>query len=253
MRLTSRFFIAASAVLVAAASYAQQSNAEPAPAEILADAALFGDFSSLEVRFEMEIHERRGTKNRGLVAYVEQGEESYRALLQIVSPVFLNNLKFLTITEGKQRNQWMATSSGVRRVADSNRNDRLFDSDFTVEDLSDYDAEEYRLSRTADQLVSGSLCYVLDAVPISSSSDYSRKILYVEKETRLLARAEFFDDDGELVRQFELLERMSLNGEPFPKSAKMSTLSEGTHTILTVEEADADSDIPDRLFNRGSL
>jgi hypothetical protein len=246
-------FAALVPALIVVAPAVAQSESTPTPEQILSDAALFGEFQSLEMRFTMEIHERRGTKDRGMAAYIEQSGDSYRALLQIVSPAFLNRMKFLTVTEDDRRNQWLATSSGVRRVADSNRNDRLFDSDFTVEDLSDYDPEDYRLRLMPDARVGGTESYVLEAIPVSGDSDYARKVLYVAKESRLLLRADFFNESGELVRQFEQLEQMSLQGRPFPRQVKMSTLSAGTHTVLTVQEAISGQDIPDRLFNRGSL
>lgn len=251
--MNTRFTAVFATILLIVLGTPLVAQSRPAPEELLSDAALFGDFTSMEVEFTMEIHERRGSKSRGMIAYIEQTDDAYRALLQIVSPAFLNRMKFLTITEGDSRNQWMATSTGVRRVAESNRNDRLFDSDFTVEDLSDYDPDDYRLQMSADERVDGVDCYVLQATPVSDASEYARKVLYIARDTRLLRRADFFDSEGTLVRQFEQLDQMTLDGRPFPRQAKMSTLSEDTYTVLTVDEAQSGHDIPDRLFNRGSL
>jgi hypothetical protein len=223
------------------------------PAEILRNASLFGQFTSLTADLDMEIHERRGTKDRGIAAYVERDDENARALVQIVSPAFLNNLKFLSITEAGDTSQWLATSRGVRRVSGSNRNDRLFDSDFTVEDLSDYDPEDYDLTLQGSELVDGVDCHVLEAVPVSADTDYARRIMFVDKQTGLLVRARFLDDDGVVVREFELLERMELDGVPFPREVKMTTVQAGTYTVLSVREAVTGEDIPDRIFNRGNL
>lgn len=225
----------------------------PDPAAILRRAALFGEFSSLQVDLTMEIHERRGTKERGLIAYVERQDGEARALVQIVSPAFLNSMKFLSTTSGAETTQWLATSRGVRRVASSNRNDQLFDSDFTVEDLSDYNPNDFDLSITGSETINGSDCYRLEAVPHGIKTDYAKRVMYVDKETGLLVLARFLDEAGDVVREFELLEHMDLDGVPFPKVAKMTTISAGTFTTLTVEDAQAGHDIPDRIFNRGNL
>ena len=222
------------------------------PASILRDAALLGRFAALEVHFSLEITERRGTKERDLVAYVEQDEDSRRALVQVVSPAFLSNLKFLSITSGDERDQWMSTSRGVRRVAAGNRDERLFDSDFTVEDLSNYNPEDYDLSILGTDTVEGVECHVLQAVSAGGGSLADRKVLYVSVENGLLYAAEFYAE-GEIERRFELLDTMLVDGTPFPRVARMTTLAANTNTVLTVTEATAGTDIPDRLFNRGNL
>jgi len=245
-----RVLLAIAFTLISASLIAQET---PDAADILRRAALFGQFSSLEVDLTMEIHERRGTKDRGLVAYVERDGEDARALVQIVSPAFLNSMKFLSSTEGDETTQWLATSRGVRRIAASSRNDQLFDSDFTVEDLSDYDPEDFDLTVIGSDRINGTDCYVLEAVPLEIETDYAKRVMYVGKETGLLILARFLDDSGEVVREFELLEHMDLDGVAFPKVAKMTTVSSNTYTILTVDDAQAGHDIPDRLFNRGNL
>lgn len=245
-----RILLATAFTLISASVIAQE---PPDAADILRGAALFGQFTSLEVNLTMEIHERRGTKDRGLVAYVERDGEGARALVQIVSPAFLNSMKFLSVTDGEDTTQWLATSRGVRRVAASSRNDQLFDSDFTVEDLSDYDPEDFDLTVTGSERINGSDSYVLEAVPLDIETDYAKRVMYVDKETGLLVLARFLDDSGEVVREFELLEHMDLDGVAFPKVAKMTTVPSNTYTILTVNDAQVGHDIPDRIFNRGNL
>ena len=245
-----RILLATAFTIISASVIAQE---PPDAADILRRTALFGQFTSLEVDLAMEIHERRGTKDRGLVAYVERDEDGARALVQIVSPAFLNSMKFLSITDGEDTTQWLGTSRGVRRVAASSRNDQLFDSDFTVEDLSDYDPEDFDLTITGSERINGSDCYVLEAVPVDIETDYAKRVMYVDKETGLLLLARFLDDSGEVVREFELLEHMDLDGVPFPEVVKMTTVSSNTYTILTIDDARAGHDIPDRIFNRGNL
>lgn len=244
-----RFLAMIVLTLVSGAVIAQDAD----PAEILRRASLFGEFTSLQAKLTMEIHERRGAKERGIEAYIERGDGEARALVQIVSPAFLNSMKFLSVTEGDETVQWLATSRGPRRVSGSNRSEQLFDSDFTVEDLSDYDPDDYRLSLTGSERVSGIDCHVLEAVPVSARTDYARRVMYIEKESGLLRLARFLDGAGQPVREFELLEQMTLDGVPFPRVVKMTTLTAGTHTVLTVDEAVAGEDVPDRYFNRANL
>lgn len=240
-------------LLILSVTAAAQSASNPSPESILRSAALFSAFDSMELSVNLDITERRGSKERDLAVYVEKLNGDYRALIQVTSPAFLNKMKFLTLGAGESREQWMSTSRGVRRLAASNRNERLFDSDFTVEDLSNYDPADYQLALQGSRTIDGVDCHVLEARPISGESDYARKVLFVSKSSGLLHRAEFYNEAGTMIRLFTLLEQMSLSGSPFPKVGKMETFADGTYTILTVNDAQAGLDIPDRLFNRGNL
>ena len=146
----------------------------------------------------------------------------------------------------------MSTSRGVRRVAAGNRDERLFDSDFTVEDLSSYEPDDYQLSILGTESVNGVDCLVLQAIPSDSRSADEKKVLYISNSDGLLYAADFYAA-GEVARRFELLETMLVDGTPFPRVARMTTIGAGTNTLLTVTEAAAGAEIPDRVFNRGSL
>ena len=235
--------------LISSAVIAQEDN----PGELLRRAALFGEFDSLQVELTMEITERRGSKDRGIAAFVERNEDEARALVQIVSPAFLNKMKFLSVTEGGDTAQWLATSRGARRVSGSNRTDRLFDSDFTLEDLSDYDPEDYELSLLGSERVDGVDCHVLEAVPVTADTDYAKRIMYIDQDSGLLVRALFLDDAGNVMREFELLDRMTVDGVEFPRQVKMTTVTAGTHTTLHVDSVVTGEDIPDRYFSRSNL
>ena len=165
----------------------------------------------------------------------------------------LNRMKFLTLSRGDSTDQWVSTSRGVRRLADRSRDERLFDSDFTVEDFAAPTPEAYSLTEHEDQRVHGELCHVIDVVPDAVQADYARRRVFVSREDRLLVRAEYYAQDGEVVRLFELDERIRVDGKTFPGRVTMRTLTEQTYTVLTVEEIEADVAIPQRIFSRGNL
>ena len=223
-------------LVIAAISIPLFAQSNDDPVALLQGAALLGRFDSLEARLTMEITDSRGTKDRGLVAYVERTDESSKALVQVVSPAFLGNLKFLSIASGDDRDQWMSTSRGVRRISGGSGNERIFDSDFTVEDLASYDPEDYTLSLKGSEQRNGETCHVLEAVPVGGVTG-DRKVLYIGQDTGLLQAGEFYED-GQLHRVFELVSSMLLNGVLFPEAARMETPGEGTYTVLTVTEAE---------------
>lgn len=222
------------------------------PHELLRDAALFGRFETLTARIDMEIHDR-GVKTRTLELFVEQDDERHKALAQIIAPAFLSRMKYLTIGTENRTDQWIATSRGVRRVAGSTRDERLFDSDFVVEDFTPPREDEYDVQQLPDREVDGELCHVLEVTPRGVTTGYARRVVFVSAADRILVRAEYYSASDELVRLFELHERTTVDGAPFPRRATMQTLSSGTSTEIVLREITTDEPIPARVFNRGNL
>lgn len=222
------------------------------PYELLREAALFGRFETLMVRVDMEIHER-GVKTRTLELFVEQDDQRHKALAQVIAPAFLNRMKYLTIGTEERTDQWIATSRGVRRVAGSARDERLFDSDFVVEDFTPPREGEYDVRELPDREVNGELCRVLEVIPRGITTGYDRRVVYVSVADRILVRAEYYSTSGELVRLFELHERTTVDGEPFPRRATMQTLSSDTSTEIVLRDIATNEQIPGRVFNRGNL
>ncbi|MFW5744298.1 MAG: outer membrane lipoprotein-sorting protein [Spirochaetota bacterium] len=220
--------------------------------DALRDAALFGRFETLTARVEMEIHER-GMKTRTLELYVEQDDERHRALAQVIAPAFLGRMKYLMIGDARRTDQWIASSRGVRRVAGSAREERLFDSDFVVEDFTPPRDGEYEVRELPDREVDGEPCRAFEVAPQGITTGYARRVVYVSATDRILVRAEYYSASDELLRLFELHERTTVDGEPFPRRATMQTVGAGTSTEIVLRKVTTDEPIPARVFSRGNL
>ena len=97
-------------------------------------------------------------KDRGLEIYIQYANENSKTLIQIVRPAFLRKMKFLRQrTADGREDRWLKTSQGVRRLSEANNAEPLFDSDFTVEDLSAFVAGDFTLSFWKDETVSRDL------------------------------------------------------------------------------------------------
>lgn len=224
--------------------------ADRSAAEILDNTHLLGNAENIVMTATMDIKSPRGDKSRTLDIYISQDKEVSKILAQVTSPPFLRNLKFLThqYSNGSD-DKWVKTSRGVRRLAEGNYGETLFDSDFTVEDLSRIDEARFDLE-VVDAGRTG--VRAVKATPTYGNPDYSHKVFFVEAETGMLTGVDFYDGD-ELIRQYTLTERQTLDGELYPRLCKMENFREGTSTVLSIEVVSIEDSIPSRLFNRGSL
>jgi hypothetical protein len=218
---------------------------------ILNKTYLLGNAPNIVLSASMDIKSPRGDKNRVLDIYVTQGDEEAKILAQVTSPPFLRNLKFLTHQYANGTDdKWVKTSRGVRRLAEGNYGESLFNSDFTVEDLSRINRSRFDLEVLDTGELSGT--QAVKATPTYRNPDYTHKIFKIEVETGMLAGVDFFEDE-KLVRQYTLVDRQVIEGDLYPRLCKMEDFTEGTSTLLKITEVSIEDSIPSRLFNRGSL
>lgn len=223
--------------------------------QILSSSALFGNAPNIVMELNMTIATSRGTKERGLQFYLSQtpGSEESKMLLQITSPGFLSRMKFLTLTNSSGQDQkWIRTSQGVRKIASGGGNEPIFDSDFTAEDLSGIQTDEYTLTLGADEEIDGKTCYNIIARSKSSSALYSRREFLIDKESRLLLSLRYYQGN-DLIKEY-IVEEITLEGSSyFPARGVMTNHQQNTSTILEIESIELPSSIPARRFNKGSL
>lgn len=225
------------------------------PTMALKKSSVYGVAATITATIRMKITTPQGGSERTLKAYVKRGKSSSASFVQIISPAFLSSMKFLskTAADGRQT-RWIGTSRGVRRVATEGSSDEhLFGSDFTVEDLSLIDPQQFQLSLLPKTTIDGRVCYAVQAVPLFRGAGYARKIVYVGSESMLLMGLDYFSGDGTLLRRYRTTSTQRVDGKLFPRTCRMSTPSEKTSTQLIFERVAVGRRIPERIFNIGNM
>ena len=223
------------------------------PAAILERATLFGRSPDLVARVLLSIHAAGGVKERELeVSLRRRAGTPIELLMRVVSPAFLSEMAYLSSRDADGReNRWLKTSRGVRKLSQTDRGERLFDSDFSVEDVSPFVAEEYALRYAGAEELSGFRCDLVEAVRKGGSA--TRRLVWVETETALLRRVDTFDAGGRLVKRYLLVDTQRIGSEVYPMTCTMETFGEKTRTVLTFRAVRTDLVLPDKTFSRGNL
>ncbi len=216
---------------------------------LMSNLHIMGSSSRLNVRFTMEIQTGRGNKTRELELFMEREPEKLKLLVQVLSPSFLSRMKYLLRREGNRENRWLNTSRGVRQLSSANNSEPLFNSDFTVEDISLFSTGNYILELLPETRESR----VIRAAPLQESSTYAWKEFSISRNDNLLTRIDYFDNSGTLIKQYMVQETRIHEGILFPARAIMRNIDKGTETLLLVDRIELPSSIPSRRFNRGNL
>ena len=224
------------------------------PESIINKTYMLGKDPNIHMIIEMKISAKNGVKERVLDIYMKRTETTSKTLIHVISPGFLNKMKFLLHKdENGTDSKWMKTSKGVRRLSDANNSERVFDSDFTVEDFSGHAATDFKLTLLDTVFIGGKECFAIEAVPSYKFSDYSKKILKIDVDTMILREVDFFDNRGKKIKQYELIETQIINNNIYPLLCRMDNLKTDTNTTLHLQQVVVSGTLPNKIFNKGNL
>ena len=225
-----------------------------APEELLQQSFLFGKAPAVQMRITMETYRGDSSKRREIEVFIKRQEKAYKMLLHIVYPAFLNQMKFLSHkAEDGNESKWLKTSSGVKKLAEQDRSERIFDSDLTVEDLSAVKVADYQLTLVGQLETDSGLCYAIEAVPRLRGSLYRKKVVFVEKETGLPRAVEYYGEGSELMKRLQIVSIQTIGGITFPLLCRIDSYDSATYTIVRFHEIRVVDDLPDKVFNKGAL
>lgn len=222
--------------------------------EKVRNVSIYGDAENVEMEIRMVIYEKGREKERTLKAFVSRAGGESKVLIHIISPAYLNRMKFLSIRDGSGReSRWLRTSQVKRRLSENDSGERLFGSDFTVEDLSAFSVENYSYSGRGTEQIGSINCSVIKAEPNEDQRGSGEKLLFIDDAAGMLVRVDFFHTSGELYKQYMLDSTQRVEGKMFPRSCFMKNLDEGSRTELFFEEIEEKDSLPARYFNQGNL
>ena len=149
---------------------------------------------------------------------------------------------------------YLAARRRVRRV--NLRGENLFGTDFSFEDVVPRELEDATYRRLPDRVVQGEAAFVIEAIPKpSTDSEYSRFVLYVEKEHYVPLETHYWDEAGVKVKHL-FAERESIrefDGVWMPMRATMRHLLHDSATELQVARVVPNPDLSRRVFDVRAL
>lgn len=178
-----------------------------------------------------------------------------RRLIKFTAPADIAGSGFLQIDGGggTQTLVYLPALGRTRRIAGGQQGDSFFGSDFSYEDITGIEPEDY--THTLLEVRGGTL-YVVEAVPTpESGSSYDRLVLEVPEDTLVPQRAEYYRDER-LVKVLTVAELSQVGDYLIPGERRMETISDGnvtSYTVLTQTDVTLDEELPAELFTERYL
>lgn len=208
----------------------------------------------------MELTERgRAPRLRELVAYrLDRGEAGVSNLLRFTRPEDIEGTGLLGIGKSDgEVDQWLYLPAldRVRRIAGDRKGGRFVGSDIYFEDLQERRPEKDSHRLLGKETVAGTLCDLLESVPVDpANSVYLRRLSWVDPQTLLVLQVDYFEKEAARPsKRWLALQRRKVQNIWTVTESLMTDLGSGHETRMLTLKIIYDRKLPARLFTSRAL
>jgi len=162
-----------------------------------------------------------------------------KVLIRFTAPPEVRGVALLIVNHpDKASDQWMWTPAleRDRRIALQDRSTRFFGTDFSFEDLEERDVDQSTYQLLGEETIEGAACWKIQSTPKESrSSQYTKTIIWIRKDTYAWARVDAYIDN-DVVRRLEYKDIRNVQGIWTAHETTMTDLRRGSLTRLALEK-----------------
>jgi outer membrane lipoprotein-sorting protein len=140
----------------------------------------------------------------------------------------------------------------VRRIAAQDKRSSFVGSDFTYEDMSGREPGDERSRVVGEETIGGRPCFVVEGVPVASSS-FARRRAWIDKERWLPLKEQYLDASGQVLRAFSADEVQEIDGRWTITKASMANLRSGHRTEVALSQVAYDLGLDESAFTELAL
>lgn len=198
----------------------------------------------------MDLINKRGQVRHRRVRSFRQGDE--KMIMWFLAPADIKGTSFLRIEhpDGSE-DMWLYLPAfrKIRRIVSSARKENFMGSDFTYEDMSTRELEDYTYERLEDAQFKDYECYLVVSTPREGlDTAYGKIRSWVWKEDFLPVKEEFYDRLGHLKKVKVLSDIEKIKKYWTPQKMAMEDVQKEHKTELVFKDIQVDSGIPEELF-----
>lgn len=188
--------------------------------------------------------------------------QTYNLLLEFTAPQDVAGTATLTLQHDKrQDDQWLFLPALriSKRISASKRSDRFMGTEMTYEDLSTYlsePLEDYEYKLLGEENLEGRVAYHIEATPKQGTrTQYSKRQLWIDQETHLMLRTDFYDDKGKLLKIYTAHEIKPVGNSGFFRAYRVEVDNKQTGNRTKVEYSDfaINQGVDEQMFSKTYL
>lgn len=215
----------------------------------------------------MTVIEKSGAKEaRQVLQYGKDDGTTKSVVMDFKGPASVAGTRFLQEKVEKPGTKsveskfiYLPALKTTRRIATSDGSKAFMGTDATYDDMStrDMDEDTHEFLREESKTVGSTTypkCYVIEEKAVDpKSSQYSKKIVWVDDATMYPIYTELYDKSGKLMKTLSCFKIENHSGYDIPMLNEMVNVQTGHKTQLQVLKVVVDNPLPDRIFTQQFL
>lgn len=266
MKPTAYPAVVLAVLLSAAGSFPerQDKQGEPTAAQIIEKSllAFYYQGDDMKAKLTMELIDKSGGTRTRVMTLLrwdegEGGDQKY--FIYFHKPGDVRRMTFLVWKyPRKADDRWIFVPAVdlIRRIAADDERSSFVGSDFTYEDVSGRDVEGDTHSLLPEEKLGDADCYVIRSVP-RTEVGYTRKLSWIDKESFLPLKEEYYDAQEQLFRVFtaDRIEGVAVGEgaekKTYPTIVKrtMKNVKTGHRTEVTYDSVSYDLSLQEKDFS----
>jgi outer membrane lipoprotein-sorting protein len=141
----------------------------------------------------------------------------------------------------------------VRRISGSGKNDDFMGTDFTYEDMGSRSLSKDTFTLQGEETLDGAPCWVVEAKPTDTNDPYGRRVIWVRKDSSLIAAADYYDRRNRLLKELRLSGITRIDGVWTTRRMEMTNVQSGHSTVIEMSDIRFNVPLEDSLFTVATL
>ncbi len=258
------FPLLAAALIPGALAQAQSARATSGSAVQIVErsqAAFYYPGADMKVRVGMELITAEGKKRTRVLTLLRKNDPDgrrQRYFLYFHEPGDVRRTAFLVWKHpDKDDDRWIfiPAVNMIRRIAARDSRSSFVGSDFSYEDVSGRDVAADNHTLLREEALGNATCYLIQSTP-KAAADFSKKVCWIDKNSFLPLKEEYYDAQNQLARVFTADKIESISGKgAYPTVTKrtMKNVQSGHRTEVVFEGVSYDVGIEADVFTERAL
>ena len=142
----------------------------------------------------------------------------------------------------------------VKQISADDKNSSFVGSDFTYEDVSGrHWTEDNHTLVSSDENLDGKAVYLISSKPVEKYKGFAEKKTWIDKETFLPLKEEYYNDKDKLIRVFTAVKIEVIDDIPTVTVRKMENMKKKQTTTVQFDKISYNAGLKDNIFTERFL
>lgn len=232
--------------------------------DILRDVRERADGKDVAAEVKLILTDKNGKQRvRDLIYLQKDYDNEDKLTLYFTGPADVRGVGFQSFNYdesiAQEDDQWLYLPAfrQTRRISASDKRGAFMGSEFAYIDMEKLRVNDYRQTLTGSDRYDGRDCFVIERIPVSEAitnkTGYYRTVLWVDKETHIVMRQDYYDIKNILFKTMRVRRVEKIEGIWTVMQADMNDLVSKKSSSLIFSNVRYDVGLQDNLFQSAIL